>query len=330
MQTETEPFAAGARHASDALRCRWCNCISAGWLLVGAVIAAANPALLAAAPVLSTMPEAAVAKPLSLVWLTTEDRAANAQIVDVNDDTFYLIADALPNLQLQTQFVTMSNARALLKKQANSCTGNLMPLPERQAWGQFSKLPQVVFPGLRLYVRNNSPLQGALDAQATPAGTVSVAALLQGPLKFQLGYAADRSYGSALDQLLQKPEFQYKVWQRRSTDTASGVLQMFSRGRIDAVLEYPNVLEHYLSKQKADLGFRSYAITETPTALYGHLVCANGEQGQRIIQHIDVAMKRLVQDRRYLEAHLRWFSPELHPTVIKLYDQAYGTHFAKP
>lgn len=269
-----------------------------------------------------------IANPWSMVWLA-ETRANNKQIVDVNDETFRVIRQALPTIHVTEQFVGTPQLPRLLGKEPTACTGNLIPLTERQHWGVFSRIPQVVFPGLRLFVKRQSRLDVELQQLVKRQGrpVIQFASLLQSPLRFQLGIAFGRSYGPKLDPLLTNSAFANKVWQRRASDTASGVLSMLAKDRIDAVMEYPNVVAHYSMQHEASLALNSYAIDESDEVLYGHLVCADSSQGRLLMAQFDKIMPHIVQQRAYLDAHLRWFPLELQPTMLELYNRTYGTRF---
>lgn len=265
-------------------------------------------------------------KPMSMVWLA-ESREQGKPIVDINDATFSLVRDALPTIGVTTHFVGVAQSQQLLLKEPRSCTGNLMPLPERKSWGLFSQLPQVVFPGLRLFVRRDSALNREIVQALATQQSLSIERLLQSSQRFQIGFAHGRSYGARLDALLQNPDFSYKLWQRRASDTAGGVLLMLTKRRIDAVLEYPNVVAHYMLQQGDTDPLESYAVVESPDVLYGHLVCADSAQGQALMRQINKVLPQLVKQQAYLDAHLRWFPADMHASIIQLYNRTYGTQF---
>lgn len=269
-----------------------------------------------------------IANPWSMVWLS-ETRADNKQIVDVNDETFRLLRQQLTTLAVTEQSVAAAQLPRLLAKEPTACTGNLIPLAERRQWGLFSQMPQVVFPGLRLFVQPQSTLDQALQqlVKQQQRPSIALTQVLQSTLRFQLGVSFGRSYGPDLDPLLTHPAFAAKIWQRRASDTASGVLSMLAKGRIDAVIEYPNVVAHYSAQLQNTIPFHSYAIDESPEVLYGHLVCADSSQGRMLMAQFDKVMPHLVQQRAYLDAHLRWFPAELQPTMLALYNRTYGTAF---
>jgi len=269
-----------------------------------------------------------IANPWSMVWLS-ETRADNKQIVDVNDETFRLLRQQLTTITVTEQFVAAAQLPRLLAKDPTACTGNLIPLAERRQWGLFSQMPQVVFPGLRLFVQPQSTLDQAIQQllKQQQRSSISLTQVLQSTLRFQLGVAFGRSYGPELDPLLTNPAFDAKIWRRSASDTASGVLSMLAKGRIDAAIEYPNVVAHYSEQLQTSVPFHSYAIDESAEVLYGHLVCADSSQGRMLMAQFDKVMPHLVQQRAYLDAHLRWFPAELQPTMLALYNRTYGTAF---
>jgi len=262
----------------------------------------------------------------SLLWLTEHAPNPTLQVLDINDSTFNLLGSQLQDVTINRQLATTAQAAKLLQSRPNVCVGNKLPLPERRDWGLISHQPQVVFPGLRLYILQSSSLVPWLQ-QMSATEPLSLQRLLASNRKFKLGFAASRSYGDKLDKLLLQASSQRNLFSRDGPDNAGGILQMFSRGRIDLLIEYPNVVQHYLSQLPQQPAVHSFALTESPAMLPGHIICSDTPQGRMLLASLDQALSALSKQRTYLDAHLRWFSPDLHSELTKLYNTAYGTSF---
>lgn len=261
-----------------------------------------------------------------LLWLTEYAPNQALQVLDINESTFRLLEPQLTGFNIRRQQATTAQAAKLLQHRPNACVGNKLPLPERRSWGMISHQPQVIFPGLRLYVLQASGLRPWL-AQQSNNKPLSLQRLLSAQQRFKLGFSAGRSYGDQLDPLLQQAANQRNLFSRSGPDNAGGLLQMFSLSRIDLLIEYPNVVEHYLAQLPKPPAVQSFALQESPALLPGHIICSDTPQGRLLLTSIDQAISKVSQQRAYLDAHLRWFAPALHAELTALYNQTYGTNF---
>lgn len=266
-----------------------------------------------------------------MLWLT--DAANNqpvyktSQPVDVSGATLQLMLPKLAQYQLQTMVVNNQRAMDLLKARPNACAGNKIITSERLNNSYASKLPQVVFPGLRIFTRADSVaakgMAGMLDAQ----GRISVRKVLLEAHKLRFVVVGGRNYGAELDALIEAPQWQNRFWKRQADDMAAGVVDMVRTGRVDLMLEYPNVAAHYQAQQTDGTALVSYAVAESPAFLLGHILCSRTAQGKEMLQKFDDALTEATQTPAYLEAHLRWFAPDYHAEFRKLYNQVYQTNF---
>lgn len=274
-----------------------------------------------------TRPAAAQASSApELIWLTEHAPNQAMQVLDINESTFRLLESQLPGFIISRQQATTAQAAKLLQRRPNVCVGNKLPLPERRSWGLISHQPQTIFPGLRLYVLQSSGLRSWLAEQSN-GKPLSLQRVLSTHQRFKLGFSTGRSYGDKLDPLLQQAANQRNLFSRSGPDNAGGLLQMFSLGRIDLLIEYPNVVEHYLAQLPKPPAVQSFALQESPALLPGHIICSNTPEGRLLLTSLDQAISTVSQQRAYLEAHLQWFASDLHAELTSLYNQTYGTKF---
>jgi uncharacterized protein (TIGR02285 family) len=279
-------------------------------------------------PIQSTIPDQ---PPQPMLWLT--DAANNqpvyktSQPVDVSGATLQLMLPKLSQYQLQTMVVNNQRAIEVLKARPNACAGNKIVTSDRLDISYASKLPQVVFPGLRIFARADSDaatvMAGLLDEQ----GRISVRNLLLEAHKLRFVVVGGRNYGAELDALIQAPQWQNRFWKRQADDMAAGVVDMVRTGRIDLMLEYPNVAAHYQAQQTDGTMLVSYAITESPAYLLGHILCSRTAQGKMMLQNFDQALAEITKTPAYHDAHLRWFPADYHAEFRKIYNQVYQTSF---
>lgn len=261
-----------------------------------------------------------------LIWLTEHAPNQTLQVLDINETTFRLLESQLTGFKISRQQASAAQAAKLLQHRPNVCVGNKLPLPERRNWGIISLQPQVIFPGLRLYVLQASGLRSWLVQQASNK-PLSLQRVLSAHQRFKLGFSTGRSYGDKLDLLLQQAANQRNLFSRSGPDNAGGLLQMFSLGRIDLLIEYPNVVEHYLAQLPQPPAVQSFALQESPALLPGHIICSDTPQGRLLLTNIDQTISNVSRQRAYLDAHLQWFAPDLHAELTTLYNQTYGTNF---
>ncbi|RVU33090.1 transporter substrate-binding domain-containing protein [Rheinheimera riviphila] len=266
-----------------------------------------------------------------MLWLTdavnNQPVYKTSQPVDVSGATLQLMLPKLAQYQIQTMVVNNQRAMDLLKARPNACAGNKIITSERLNNSYASKLPQVVFPGLRIFSRADSVAAKIMAEMLDAQGRISVRKVLLEAHKLRFVVVSGRNYGAELDALIEAPQWQNRFWQREADDMAAGVVDMVRTGRIDLMLEYPNVAAHYQAQQTDGTKLVSYAIAESPAFLLGHILCSRTAQGKEMLQQFDAALADVTKTKAYLDAHLRWFAPDYHAEFRKIYNQVYHTSF---
>lgn len=266
-----------------------------------------------------------------MLWLTdavnNQPVYKTSQPVDVSGATLQLMLPYLASYQLQTMVVNNQRALQVLKVRPNACAGNKIVTSDRLEVSYASKQPQVVFPGLRIFTLADSSAAAVLAAMQDEQGRISVRNILLEAHKLRFVVVSGRNYGAELDALIKASQWQNRFWKREADDMAAGVVDMVRTGRIDLMLEYPNVAAHYQAQQPDNAKLVSYAIAESPAFLLGHILCSRTAQGKMMLQHFEQALAQVTKTRGYLEAHLRWFDPDYHAEFRKIYNQVYQTNF---
>lgn len=266
-----------------------------------------------------------------MLWLTdavdNQPVYKTSQPVDVSGATLQLMLPYLAKYQLQTMVVNNQRALQVLKARPNACAGNKIVTSDRLDISYASKLPQVVFPGLRIFTRADTTAAAVLADIRDEQGRISVRNLLLEAHKLRFVVVSGRNYGAELDALIQAPQWQNRFWKREADDMAAGVVDMVRTGRIDLMLEYPNVAAHYQAQQTDGTKLVSYAIAESPAFLLGHILCSRTTQGKAMLQNFEQALIQVTKSEAYLDAHLRWFDPDYHAEFRKIYNKVYQTNF---
>lgn len=265
------------------------------------------------------------------VWLTdsipTQDPSQYRQVLDVNGLSLDLLMQGVTEFQAEPLQTTTDRAMALLKTEAAACAGNRVKNDERLAFSYATALPHTVFPGLRLYSKTSSTTTEWLNKQLNAQQKVNLRQLLQGNNHLNFAIGGGRSYGNKLDELLAQPQWQHKLWQRRSVDMSAGLIDMLVQDRIDLLIEYPNVMQHYLAQYKNKPQITSFGIEEAEPFMLGYILCSKTEQGKKLADFFQQRLQQVSQQRSYLHAHLSWVDSTDRAELTQLYNQVFGTSF---
>ncbi len=265
-------------------------------------------------------------QPQSLTMLWLDEAMPANEVLNISGSTMQLLWPGLNNVQVQAAAVNSSRALALLQSEPNACVGNKILSPEREAISYHTQLPQVVFPGLRIFALKDRDGAAALQRLSNGDG-VSLEQLLDSEHKLRLAVVGGRKYSTEIDAILQNPTWQRQLWRRHGSDDTAGVLHMLQEGRIDFVIEYPNVFAHYQGQTSDNSPYLSYPLVESPQLLAGYILCSRTPQGAALIARFDQLLAKISTEPHYLQAHLRWFDSAGQQAVVPLYNRVYNTNF---
>ncbi|CAI3806074.1 hypothetical protein [Rheinheimera sp. MM224] len=273
-------------------------------------------------------PCAAVQK---FIWLTDSSIHQNPkqyrQALDVNGLTLKLLMQGVTAFQADPVQTTTDRAMAMLKTEASACAGNRIKNTERLTFSYATAIPHTVFPGLRLYSKTSSKTTQYLQQQLNGQQKISLQKLLKGDNELHFAVGGGRSYGDQLDTLFKQPQWQHKFWQRRSIDMSAGLIDMLVQDRVDLLIEYPNVMQHYLAQYSQSTELTSFSIEEAEPYMLGYILCAKTQEGQQLTQFFQQRLKQVSQQRSYLDAHLGWVDTADRVQLTQLYNQVFGTSF---
>lgn len=267
----------------------------------------------------------------SFIWLTDNSSQQQPQqyrqALDVNGLTLKMLMQDVTGFKAEPLQTTTERAMAMLKTETAACAGNRLKTNERLTFSYATTIPHTVFPGLRLYSKTSSEITTWLKQQLNDQQQISLHHLLQGDNKLHFAVGGGRSYGVQLDTLLQQPEWQHKLWQRRSMDMSAGLIDMLVQNRVDLLIEYPNVMQHYLAQYSANTELTSFSIEEAEPYMLGYILCSKTPEGYQVAQFFQQRLQLISQQRHYLDAHLGWVDAADRGQLTKLYNQVFGTSF---
>ncbi|MBC3767489.1 hypothetical protein [Neptunicella marina] len=225
--------------------------------------------------------------------------------------------------------VSANNNRAfqLLDAHKNACASNKLKTTERQQQYLFTHYPQTVSAGLRLFVLGGSVLDKTLETKQSDNKPIELAKLFSDEHIRLLGVVGGRSYGNQLDALLNSPWVKSKLWSRTSSGMFVGVINMLSHNRIQAIVEYPSVVNRYVGQLASSVKLNSYAISEAADYGFGYIMCSNSVEGKRLIQQFDLAIKQAVKDPAFFDVHMNWNQGVSEQELRKVFHQVYAGVF---
>ncbi|MBZ9611957.1 hypothetical protein [Rheinheimera maricola] len=278
---------------------------------------------------IAAMPQSMATEAL---WLSDMDDAAaiykNVPGIDINAATRRLLLEYMPLHQDSISIVNNERAFQILKSHERACSGNKVRNAERETFAYFSTLPQLIFPGLRLYMLQATADAVQLNLNAADETVHSLANLSITLPKARIGVVGGRNYGEPLQLLFEQLATRNRIYTRTASDmTAAALLDMLVSGRIELLIEYPNVVQHYAEALNHAVPLVSVTISEAADYAGGYIMCSKTEQGEKLALAYSNAIRQASHDKRYLQAHLRWFDISSHEKVTALYNHIYGTHF---
>lgn len=246
---------------------------------------------------------------------------------DLDGDTFRLIIAQMPDLQVHHMLVNWDRAFSLLERYPDACIGNLLNTAQRREQYHVAPVAQTIFPGLRVYMHNNKDFfkQNKLVDES---GRASLTALFRLNPKMVVGAVSGRSYTKKVDALYQTAPGRITVWRRKGPTLSKGVIDMFLNNRIDMLIEYPSVLEHYAKESKQDMSTAvSYPVNELQEYDKGYIMCAKTPLGAVLADAFNKTLEAVVKRPAYLQVHLDWFAKPLHNDLLRYYNETYHTRF---
>lgn len=265
------------------------------------------------------------------LWLTDVDDSGlvynSMPGININGATRQLLLEYMPEHQDRVSIVNNERAFQILKANTLACSGNKVRNSEREHFAYFSDVPQLIFPGLRLYMLKATAQTAGLATQQHDKG-YSFADIINRLPRSRIGVVGGRNYGESLQAILDQMASHNRIYARTGKDmSAAPILDMLINSRVDLVVEYPDVVQHYSEKLNHSTELTSIDISEADEYSGGYIMCSKNEQGKLLAQVYTNAIRLASKDKRYLQAHLSWFDVSSHQKVTAIYNKVYNTSF---
>ncbi len=194
-----------------------------------------------------------------------------------------------------TENISRNRARAWVKTAKNACIPWLKKTKARQQDFLFS-LPYMLEEPLQLVLLQNS--QALPKLQNLPQPVPLQQLLSAGNLL--LGIEQNRSYGEALDKLLQQHKHNRALYLRTSSsEDQSSMMPMLQRRFVDALIEYPKIAN------RSGLPLVFFPVAEAEAVNLVYFACSKGEQGQRVVSSLNQIILQLSQQQAYRDLVLQ-------------------------
>lgn len=219
----------------------------------------------------------------TITWLVSNSMAVpdGEQMRRPADELTQWLQARLPGVQFEPTPANAERSWALIRQRQRVCHAGAARTPERERLAVFTNTWLV--PPPQLIVRRDRRDALPLDAQ----GAVDLPALLRdGSLRGIV--TQGRSYGPALDRLLDAAPAGPQLQHAYGGDYGSQLLDMLAQGRADYTIDYPNVLVAH--RAAADGALAALPILGASEAVVSGIACPRTPWGQAAIHLIDTAL----------------------------------------
>jgi uncharacterized protein (TIGR02285 family) len=219
----------------------------------------------------------------------------------------------LPGYTHRDEVAEPAAIMARMKAGDHVCSAAYIRTPEREKVLVFSR-PDLILPPNGITVRRDT-----LARFGGAGRPVSLARLLD-DRTLRVAVAVGRSYGPALDALLEKHKASPHVYWRRGDDIYESLFDMLAKGSVDYVIGYPYEAFYVAKKRGMADRVANLPLVELPEYTFAHVVCPKNEWGQRVVAAVDAALATERTRPEYRQAIERWLDPATLEEFRRQYD----------
>lgn len=232
----------------------------------------------------------------------------------IADGVTHLLRRDLRGYTHREELAEPATIMARLKAGDHVCTAAYIKTAERERVLEYS-LPDLVLPPNGITARRATVPRLTGGA----AGPVSLAKLLANR-KLRLAVAVGRSYGPALDALLERTRGSNHVYWRHGEDIYPSLFDMLLKGSVDYLIGYPYEAL-YLARQRGVEGdVVTLPIAELPDYTLAHVVCPRTPWGRAVVADVNRALAIERPRPEYRQAIERWLDEGLLPEFRRQYE----------
>jgi len=227
---------------------------------------------------------------------------------------FDLIFNELPEYELIIKSTNYKTALNNAKASKNVCIRNIVHTKERSKELLFSK-PQTLFLGLRLFFGPHLK-----DSSIEQFQNKTLTAIINMRPDLRIGIEYGRAYGSNISKELKKIPAKNK-YQRTGSDGQNIMIYMLLKGRVDMILEYPEVISYKADQIKNDLKLRSIDLMNSAPLIFGRMACSQSSKARVLIEKVNLELEKLYTSEEFKQAHLVLIKGEQQSLFLELLER---------
>jgi uncharacterized protein (TIGR02285 family) len=228
-----------------------------------------------------------------------------------------ILKDNLPDYTHNRIVCSLSRMNHEFQQGKPVCSVSQYKTPERENLLYFSIPSTFTFPNRLIILKNRLKDYDHSDQ-------VSLDDLLKKEVR--IGISRDRSYGAAIDSVLDKYSESGKIFVHSGKDVFESLLKMLLMGRLDFMLGLPEEAVYVAKQIGAKDKIATIGIVETNEKYddwMGYAVCSKTDWGKQVIRKIN---RILIEQRRrpaYRSAYERWLDANSIRSYRKLYNDIF-------
>ena len=283
-------------------------------------------------PALALLVAAAAAAPRAaaadeITWLTMEFppffiHEGSDKGQGIADGVTHLLARHLKGHTHREELAEPATIMTRLKAGDHVCTAAYIKTAERQRVLEFSQ-PDLILPPNGVTTRRESVPRLTGGAP----GPVSLATLLKNR-KLKLAVAVGRSYGPALDRLLEHTRGTPHVYWRHGEDIYKSLFEMLMKGSVDYLVGYPYEARYVARQRGVEDQVVTLPLVEVSDYTLAHVVCPKTPWGRGVIAEVNRALAIERPRPEYRQAIERWLDPGLLLEFRRQYDAKFAASAA--
>lgn len=209
-----------------------------------------------------------------------------------------------------------------IRSQEPVCCATLYKTPEREKYVTFSLPVVVVLPsGVVARKADREKLKPYLSEDRT----ISLERVLQDG-NFRVGVAKGRIYTGEIDEILDRYRSSRLVEERAGKDVFQGLFAMLLAGRVDLIIGYPTEAQFVgrtLEKEDQVVFFPVAEMSQTYTL--GHVGCPKNDWGQKIIDKVDLILKKHRATPEFIGYYEQWLDDDTIPTYRRIAQDVFSS-----
>lgn len=219
----------------------------------------------------------------------------------------------------KNESVSLNRALAELQSRPGACVVGVRKTAQRQRDFLFSR-PYILAPDIRLMVKTGSPWVGRLKALQQKDGRVSLQQLLALAKPPVLVIESSRSYGVAMDPILDTYRQKNPVYVKTAKVSRFGdTIPMLQKGYAELVLEYPAALNAAERKM-----LRSFRVKEADPYTLAYFACNRDAQTAALLQQLNSAILQFRRQPEFKQLLLEIYEPAERAQVWQVWQQLSG------